>query len=207
MKYLLLVAILAGACYAKFLENNLITEEIIRRSLEGKLSQASVEREINGMLNGYTFSLLIRPIVFFLQILLVSVITFVAFETAKYKGISFYRILHKAVLASIIFLLSDFLKVIILSNTEVSLTLRYLKFYEPGSILDIFPIDELNPSMVILGTKVNLGYFIFLFVYSKLISYEFENITFETSSKIVITSLGSLYLLYVLTITFLFTIV
>jgi hypothetical protein len=207
MKYLLLVLILAGACYAKFLENNLITEEIIRRSLEGKLSQASVEGEINGMLNGYTFSLIIRPIVFFLQILLASVITFVAFETANYKEISFCRILRKAVLVSIVFLLSDFLKVIILSNTEVSLTLRYLKFYEPGSILDLFSMDELNPSMVILGTKVNFGYFIFLFVYSKLISDEFENVTFQTSSKIVIASLGSLYLLYVLTLVFLFTIV
>jgi hypothetical protein len=142
-------------------------------------------------------------LIFFIAIklLIVSFAIYVAFELSNLK-ITFNDTLLIVLLSESTIILGDFIKFayFLIYNIE---SLNQLKYFYPGSILNIIH-ENILPNYLLYALKyINAFYISQFFILIYLFAIKFPSLTLSSNIKIIISSYGSLFFLWELIVIFL----
>jgi len=184
----------------------LISEEILFNSFQVQLSISRINELLDISKKLYIFAFIIIPLGIFLRVFFSGVFLYIGIFFTNLK-IEFGKLFKTALLADFIYLLSAFVKLVILIFFKEVSTLEDLQF-TPLSVMELLDSEHVDPLFIYPLSLLNvfeLGYFLLLaWLLVGVINdaNEEKTVTFGKSLKLVTTSYGSGLLLWVVLVMF-----
>jgi hypothetical protein len=201
-----LIIILSLSLVCQYYLEHLKTTDIIVKSLRGKLPERVVQSQIERGNAKFSSSIILSPLYVTLKIALLSLVVFSGYYLLKDKKEEFKVIFFSGIIAESVVVISKFTKVFAISSFyQDELTLQKIDQYAPLSMVDIVGLNHASFEWLLALKYISLFNIFYLFVFSYMIS-RFKPREFSESSFVVIVSLTSCVILYILLAVLFFTI-
>jgi hypothetical protein len=201
-KWLIFLSLTLMSCImAYFTTNYIITIDVYHTSFSDTLTSDRIAELLNNNKKWVWISYLVIPIFLLIKFFLVSITLIIGSVFFDYK-LSFKRAFLIVMWAESIFIIMAFIKLLFLWFNRNSLSLEYLNFFTPLSVINFFNVGDLEKWYIYPLQTINVFEIIYCFFLAHLLKIEIQKEFWKSFEYILFTYVAGL-LIWVVFITFL----
>jgi hypothetical protein len=195
------ISILVSMLMTLYYKSDILTEKEFFNHYSSQLSYEQIQKMMSFRKEYEWLGYILTPIFYFIKISLISLCLYTGILLANIKNLSLAKIFSAVVLADILFLIPQLIK-IVWFTFQPNYTLEDLQYFMPISLLNIFNPKEIEPWLVYPLQSINVWEVAFWFALAFELKAYFEE-DFTKSFGIVLASYGSGFMIWILFVVFL----